>query len=122
MDVDSSRWKKAHVTYPKAAKLVTIIGFAVFLVAGCNSPRSTLPAWPVQPEPNFGFVFKLGICSTDQLDSFKGELTQVFVPCNISQGPTDEYLHLVSPLLTIYTRNMSQEGMQHYNHCSYMRC
>ena len=41
-----------------------------------DPPPPALPTWPAQPEPNFGFVFEFGICSTDRLDAFKGEFTQ----------------------------------------------
>jgi hypothetical protein len=58
------------MTYPETAKLVILIGIAIFLIAGCNPPLSTPPTWPAQPEPNFG------VCSTDRLDTFKGEFTQ----------------------------------------------
>ena len=40
------------------------------LLFACN------PAWPAQPETNFGFVLEFGSCSIDKLDTFKGEFTQ----------------------------------------------
>ena len=40
------------------------------LLFACN------PAWPAQPESNFGFVLEFGSCSIDKLDTFKGEFTQ----------------------------------------------
>ena len=55
-------------------------------------------AWPVQPEPNFGFVLEFGPCSIDKLDTFKGEFTQDRVvehPITIPMELTDEQMAMI---------------------------
>ena len=51
--------------------LPVLVFIQISLLSGCASP-----AWPAQPEANFGFVVEFGSCGVNKLDTFKGEFTQ----------------------------------------------